>query len=118
MKLLGLRTIIYPTRDLAQDKVWWEDILGKEPYFDKEFYVGFDAGGYELGIDPKAELSDGPITYWGIEDVDEAVEHFMKNDCELYSEPRDTGNGITVAIVQKLYDQQLIGLIYNPHFKV
>jgi hypothetical protein len=26
-------------------------VLGQEPYFDQPFYVGFNVGGYELGLD-------------------------------------------------------------------
>ncbi len=91
--------------------------MGFEPYFDKEFYVGFDVGGYELGIDPEADLDDGPVTYFGVDNVELAIDHFLAHDCELYQDMREVGEGIIVAIVQKLYDDQLIGLIYNPHFK-
>jgi extradiol dioxygenase family protein len=117
MNILGLRTIIYPTKDIVQDKIWWEDVLGKQPYFDTEYYVGFDVGGYELGIDSNAELADGPVTYFGVENVELAIEHFLALDCELYQDMREVGQGILVAVVQKLYDDQLIGLIYNPQFK-
>lgn len=50
MKLLGLRTLIYPSNDLETDKTWWAQALGFQPYFDQSFYVGFDVGGYELGL--------------------------------------------------------------------
>jgi len=115
--LHGLRSIIYPTRDLVQDKVWWEDVLHKEPYYDSEFYVGFNVGGYELGIDPSADLEAGPITYFGVDNVDNAMNHFLQHDCEIHTEPKEVGDGIAMAVVRKLYDDQLIGLIYNPHFK-
>lgn len=65
MKLLGLRTLIYPSDNLGADKAWWSDVLGIEPYFDQPFYVGFDVGGYELGLDPNANMADGPRTYFG-----------------------------------------------------
>jgi catechol 2,3-dioxygenase-like lactoylglutathione lyase family enzyme len=117
MQLLGLRSVIYPTKDITQDKVWWEDVLGLEPYFDTEFYVGFNVGGYELGIDPEANLDDGPITYFGVDNVELAIDHFLGLDCELYQDMREVGQGIITAVVQKLYDDQLVGLIYNPNFK-
>ncbi len=44
--LLGLRTALYPTDDLAASKAWYTDVLGIAPYFDEPFYVGFDVGGY------------------------------------------------------------------------
>jgi len=117
MKFLGLRSVIYPTKDLVQDKIWWEDVLGTPPYYDHPDYVGFDVGGYELGLDPSADLADGPITYIGVENVDNAMNHFISHDCEIHTEPREVGDGIAMAVVSKVYDDQLIGLIYNPHFK-
>ena len=52
LKLLGLRTIIYPVPDLERARSWWSDLLGFKPYFDEPFYVGFNVGGYELGLVP------------------------------------------------------------------
>lgn len=49
MKLLGLRTLIYPSDNLETDKAWWSDVLGIEPDFASLFiYMGFDVCGYEL----------------------------------------------------------------------
>ncbi|WP_315815564.1 hypothetical protein [Paraflavitalea speifideaquila] len=39
------------------------------PYFDEPFYVGFNIGGYELGLQPveagAATGQGGVETYWG-----------------------------------------------------
>src|SRR5436853_7088766 len=51
----GLRTAIYPTPDLARGKEWYRQVLGRDPYFDEPFYVGFSAGGFELGLIPDGE---------------------------------------------------------------
>ncbi len=116
MKLLGLRTLIYPSDNLDADKKWWAETLGFEPYFDQPFYVGFDVGGYELGLDPNAKIEDGPRTYFGVDDVQQAVAHFVQRGCTVYEKPVDTGEGIVVATVKRP-NGQLTGLIYNPHFK-
>ncbi|MEI6454201.1 MAG: hypothetical protein WCO31_06365 [Actinomycetes bacterium] len=58
-KLQGLRTLIYPVDDLDAAKSWWSSFLGAEPYFDETFYVGFDIGGYELGLLPGQDSSEG-----------------------------------------------------------
>ena len=52
---LGLRTCIYPVPDLAAAKAWYARAFGVEPYFDEPFYVGFEIGGYELGLIPAQE---------------------------------------------------------------
>lgn len=116
MNLLGLRTLIYPTNNLEADKKWWAETLGLEPYFDQPFYVGFDVGGYELGIDPNARMADGPRAYFGVDDVPAAVDHFVAHGCTVHEPVTNTGDNIVVATVKRL-NGQLLGLIYNPHFK-
>ncbi len=49
---LGLRTAVYDAPDIAKAKAWYSKVLGEQPYFDQPFYVGFNVGGYELGILP------------------------------------------------------------------
>ena len=55
--LLGLRTAIYHTPDIAAAKLWYMKFLGFPPYFDQPFYVGFNVGGFELGLTP----DDDPV---------------------------------------------------------
>ncbi len=52
MMVLGLRTVIYHVADLKRAKEWYGSAFGVQPYFDEPFYVGFNIGGYELGLDP------------------------------------------------------------------
>jgi len=116
MNLLGLRTLIYPSDNLEADKKWWIEVLGREPYFDQPFYVGFDVGGYELGLDPNAPMTDGPRTYFGVDDVQAAVDYFVQHGCTVHEPATETGDDIVVATVKKP-NGQLLGLIHNPHFK-
>jgi lactoylglutathione lyase len=66
---LGLRTAIYHVDDIAKGKAWYAQVLGFEPYFDQPFYVGFNVGGYELGLQPSegpaGEKADGAVAYCG-----------------------------------------------------
>ena len=70
---LGLRTVIYPAPDLAASKAWYTALLGFEPYFDEPFYVGFEVGGYELGLHPAADTAVGAVSYWGVSNADDAL---------------------------------------------
>ncbi|HEX3733231.1 MAG TPA: VOC family protein, partial [Mycobacteriales bacterium] len=96
----GLRTIIYPAPDLATAKRWWTQVLGKQPYFDEPFYVGFTVAGYELALDPSGNPADGPVTYWGVPDVDAAVDQLLTLGATEHSAPQDVGGGIRVAVVR------------------
>jgi lactoylglutathione lyase len=50
--LLGLRTVMYHTDDLTRAKDGTRRCSAFAPYFDEAFYVGFNVGGYELGLHP------------------------------------------------------------------
>ncbi len=72
--LQGLRTVVYHVRDLERSKAWYSELLGYGPYFDEPFYVGFDVGGYELGLLPaEPDELPGAVTYWGVANIEKAV---------------------------------------------
>ncbi|WP_214411941.1 VOC family protein [Sphaerisporangium fuscum] len=114
---LGLRTVVYPVDDLQAAKRWWSAVLGIEPYFDEPFYVGYNLGGYELALDPDghSENGPGPVTYWGVEDVDQAAAALQKEGASVHAAVTDYGGGIRTAIL-KAPDGTLVGVIENPHF--
>ena len=97
---LGLRTVIYPSPDLDGAKAWWTQVLGRDPDFDEPFYVGFNVGGYELGLLPSADLSDGALTYWGVEDVPAAVAAAITAGAAEHTPIADVGDGIMTATVR------------------
>ncbi|WP_051733395.1 VOC family protein [Kitasatospora phosalacinea] len=113
--LLGLRTVIHPAGDLAAAKAWWSSVLGVEPYFDEPFYVGFNVGGYELGLDPNGDPAVGPVSYWGVRDVDAAVARFAAAGAVVREQVQEVGGGIRVGTVIEP-SGAVVGLIENPHF--
>jgi predicted enzyme related to lactoylglutathione lyase len=113
----GLRTVIYRVPDLARAKAWYSEAFGIQPYFDEPFYVGFNIGGYELGLDPNASavsVGNNIVTYWG---VPEAHERLLQYGAPLREAITDVGGGIKVAAVADPFGN-LIGIIENPHFSV
>ena len=115
LSLRGLRTVIYPAPDLAATKEWWSSLLGVEPYFDEPFYVGFEVGGYELGLLPDGDPVDGAMTYWGVDDVATAVRQAVAAGATEHTPAVEVGDGIITALV-RTPQGALLGLIYNPHF--
>ena len=58
---LGLRTVVYQVGDLGRAKEWYGAALRIAPYFDQPFYVGYNVGGFELGLHPAdGALPPGP----------------------------------------------------------
>ena len=114
---LGLRTVIFPAPDLDASKRWFTSLLGLDPYFDEPFYVGFEVGGYELGLNPDADTADGAVSYWGVDDIDIAMEALIAAGAEERSAIQDVGDGIRVATVIEPAGG-IVGVIENPHFSL
>jgi catechol 2,3-dioxygenase-like lactoylglutathione lyase family enzyme len=112
---LGLRTVIYPAPDLAASTEWWATQLGFGPYFNEPFYVGFNVGGYELGLLPDLDPADGPITYWGVSDIDASIYSAVEAGATVHAPATDVGDGILTASVRTPMGP-IVGFIVNPHF--
>jgi predicted enzyme related to lactoylglutathione lyase len=113
--LLGLRTAIYRTPDLAAGKLWYTKALGIAPYFDQPFYVGYNVGGFELGLLPDATQSTVGV-YWGVKDITVAYARLLELGAQPRTEVTDVGDGIRTADVLDPFGN-VLGIIENPHFK-
>ena len=117
---LGLRTAIHHAPDLTKAKAWYSQVLGIEPYFDQPFYVGFNVGGYELGLDPDPSSpagAGGVVVYWGVPDADAALKRLLSLGAAKHTDVQDVGEGIRVATVLDPFGN-VFGVIENPHFKL
>ena len=117
--LLGMRSGIYHVADLDAAKSWYASVLETEPYFDEPFYVGFNVGGYELGLNPDTSKvkpgSGGAVPYWGVNDADSLFARLLELGAQEVEPVTDVGGGIRTAIVRDPFGN-LFGVIENPHF--
>ncbi|HUH33273.1 MAG TPA: VOC family protein [Daejeonella sp.] len=120
-KILGLRTAIYKVADIDAAKEWYSAAFLTRPYFDEPFYVGFNIEGYELGLQPAdEEVSQKPesvLTYWGVEDIHGEYNRLISLGAGEHSAPENVGGEILVASVKDPWGN-IIGLIFNPEFKL
>lgn len=116
---LGLRTIIYKVANLQDAKKWYSQVFGLEPYFDEPFYVGYNVGGYELGLDPDmtgVQTGNNSVTYWGVKNIKETIEELRKTHAvTLVEDSHHVGGCIWVATIADPFGNN-IGLIENPAF--
>lgn len=117
--LLGLRTVVFKVTDLEKAKSWYSKVLGIEPYFDQPFYVGYQIGGFELGLDPSSENRKpglgGSTAYWGVENLAASLASLAEQGVNILIPLQEVGEGIKVACVTDPFGNE-IGLIENPHF--
>ncbi len=108
----GLRTVIYHVNDLAKATDWYTKVAGKPPYFKQPFYVGFEIGGYELGLLPDRDCI---ATYWGTPDIDAEYARLLAIGATPNDAIKEVGDGIPVATVIDPFGN-VVGIIENPHF--
>lgn len=118
--ILGLRTfIVYVHEENLNDaKEWYTRFAGVKPYFDQPFYVGFNVGGFELGLHPDGESGPGgTVAYWGTPDINAELNRVTAFGATVVDPVENVGDGILVATIADPFGNQ-IGLIQNPHFDV
>ncbi|MBT8324130.1 MAG: VOC family protein [Winogradskyella sp.] len=116
--MLGLRTTIYKVEDLEKAKAWYSKAFGVQPYFDEPFYVGFNIKGYELGLLPDDSIKgDNVFSYWGVDDIQNEYNRLLEIGASEHEHPTNVGGDIMVCSVKDPWEN-IIGLIYNPHFKI
>jgi predicted enzyme related to lactoylglutathione lyase len=91
-----------------------------KPYFDQPFYVGFNVGGYELGLVPDSEAGEerapAGIAYWGVKDARDAYQHLLDFGAKVQEPVQDVGEGILIGAVHDPFGN-VLGIIQNPNFK-
>ncbi len=118
---LGLRTVIYRVDDLSRATDWYARALGFQPYFNQPYYVGFNVGGYELGLLPEEdagpEKAENVEVYWGVDRIDAEYARLISLGATARRDPAEVGGDIWVATLKDPWGN-LLGLIQNPHFEL
>jgi predicted enzyme related to lactoylglutathione lyase len=116
----GLRTAIYAVADLAAARQWYADVLERQPYFDEEFYVGFNVGGFELGLVPEpdapAERDAAGVAFWGVADAEAAYQRLLALGGQDHEPVQDVGGGVKIGAIRDPFGN-VLGVVENPHFR-
>jgi predicted enzyme related to lactoylglutathione lyase len=118
---LGLRTAAYQVKDLAKAKAWYAKVTGIQPYFDQPYYVGFNVGGFELGLVPEEGAGEkrrpSGVAYWGVQDAHAAYARLIELGATPVEPLQDVGDGILIGAVHDPFGN-VLGVIQNPNFKI
>jgi len=97
--------IVYPAKDLAKTKQFFNTYLGTEPYVDGDWYVGYKLDDREVGLDPNGSAV---ISYIDTDDIAASLETLQAVGAKVVKEPNDVGGGLLIAQVE--IDGNVLGL--------
>ena len=104
----GVKTIIYPVKDLAKAKALFTALLGKEPFADSPYYVGYKVGDQDIGLDPNGH-KHGMTPYYQVDDIKQSLQALLNAGATTVQEINDVGGGKLIASVKDA-DGNVIGI--------
>ena len=107
----GIKTVIYPVKDIAQAKTLYSKLLGVEPYADEAYYVGFRVGDQDIGLDPNGH-NEGMTAYYHVNDIKKSLQLLLDAGAQALQEVKDVGGGKLIASVKDA-DGNIIGLLQS-----
>ncbi|MFL6160895.1 MAG: VOC family protein [Jatrophihabitantaceae bacterium] len=107
----GLKTIIFPVKDLGNAKAVFGSLLGTEPIMDEAYYVQFNVAGQEIGLDPNGHGKGmtGPVAYWHVDDIKSSVAELVAAGAAEQQAVTDVGGRLIATVTDA--DGNPIGLI-------
>ncbi|MEJ2596777.1 MAG: hypothetical protein P8Z00_00515 [Anaerolineales bacterium] len=107
----GVRTVVYPVKDIAKAKAFFRELLGVEPYADEPYYVGFKVANQDIGLDPNGH-KEGMTAYYHVDDIKKSLQLLTDSGAQILQEIKDVGGGRLIASVRNA-DGNIIGLIQD-----
>lgn len=108
----GIRTVIYPIKDIARAKTLFSKLLGVAPYADTAYYVGFRVGDQEIGLDPNGHKA-GMTAYYHVDDIKKSLQLLLDAGAQVGQQVKDVGGGKLIASAKDA-DGNIVGLIQSP----
>ena len=111
----GLKATIYYVDDVAKARDWYNNALSTRPYLDQPYYVGYDVGGFELGLEPgESTKGDNVIAYWGVEDVESELRRLIGLGARENKGVQVVNRDVKIASVVDPFGN-ILGIIENHH---
>src|SRR5437762_13533601 len=98
----GMQTVIYPVKDLESAKKVYTALLGTPPAYEAPYYVGWNIGGQDIGLDPSRHSQGitAPVPYWLVDDIHKAIEQLVAAGATVQQQPRNVRGSKLAASVQ------------------
>ena len=72
----GIKTILYPVKDIDRAKTLFNQLLERQPHTDNPYYVGYSLGDEEIGLVPNGvdQGTTGPVGYYHVDDIKKSMQ--------------------------------------------
>jgi len=105
----GVKTILYPVKDMNQSKETFRKLLGVEPYADQPYYVGFKIDDQDIGLVPGSV--EGAVTaFYHVDDIKDSLQILVDAGANIIQDIKNVGGERLIASV-KDQDGNIIGLV-------
>jgi predicted enzyme related to lactoylglutathione lyase len=94
---VAIRSIVVAVTDLEAAKAVYSALLG-EPHTDQAYYVGYNVGGFEVGLNPAGDGA-GPVAFADVEDLDATREALLAAGATEREAPRQVAPGARVCVL-------------------
>lgn len=105
----GIKTIIYPVKDIDQSKTIFRKLLGVEPYADQPYYVGFRIDDQDIGLVP-GNPEGGVTAFFHVDDIKDSLQILVDAGAQIIQNIKNVGGERLVASA-KDKDGNIIGLV-------
>jgi predicted enzyme related to lactoylglutathione lyase len=107
----GIKTILYPVKDMTQAKTLFRKFLGVEPYADQPYYIGFKVNDQDIGLVPNNPEA-ATTAFFHVDDIKDSLQIFVDAGATIIQDVKNVGGGRLIASV-KDNDGNIIGLVQN-----
>ena len=107
----GVKTIIYPVKDVNEAKTLFRKLLEVEPYADQPYYVGFKVGDQDIGLVP-SNPEAGMTAFYHVDNIKNSLQVLIDGGGTVIQDVKNVGGGRLIASIRDK-DSNIIGLIQN-----
>ena len=107
----GVKTIIYPVKDVNKAKTLFRKLLEVEPYADQSYYVGFKVGDQHIGLVP-SNPEAGMTAFYHVDNIKNSLQILLDGGGTVIQDVKNVGGGRLIASIRDK-DSNIIGLIQN-----
>jgi len=107
----GVKTILYPVKDMTAAKILFSKFLEIEPYADQPYYVGFKIDDQDIGLIPNNPEA-GMTAFYHVDDIKNSLQILVDAGAAIIQDIKNVGGGRLIASVKDT-NGNIIGLVQN-----